>query len=192
MPRFACSEIYRKPVRQVSQVPCVEPKLVSGTIPRVYSSFTWTCIAERPLNVQAKHCDPRQRRRCKRAVQVSATVAEVATEVQQVSQDGYEVSQETLSNSRRRITVTAPSKLCQKAWKRMIKQARKEVKAPGFRDMKSVRPFVLRPPHADQFALTFQSSCWHCMSTVYFLCFRFLRQLCYHIWGVTWALRQQQ
>ena len=115
----------------------------------------WTCIVERPIIVQAKHYDSRQGRRCKRTVQVLATVAEVPTEVQQVSQDGYEVTQESLPNSRRRITVTAPSKLCQKAWNRMIKQARKEVKAPGFRDMKSVRPFVLRPPHADQFALTF-------------------------------------
>ena len=77
-------------------------------------------------------------RSCRRALQVSATVAEAPVSPVK-TQDGFEVSEETLSGSRKRITITAPPKTCKKAWNRMIKQARKEVKAPGFRDMKSVR-----------------------------------------------------
>ncbi|KAL0050013.1 hypothetical protein WJX82_002734 [Trebouxia sp. C0006] len=94
---------------------------------------------------QAKQGETRQAQRCRRAVQVSATIAEAPVEVQKVSQDGYEVTQESLSESRRRIIVTAPAKHCLKAWRKMIKQARKTVKTPGFRDMKSVSEATLLP-----------------------------------------------
>ena len=97
--------------------------------------------------MQAKQDDTRQAQRCRRAVQVSATIAEAPIEVQKVSQDGYEVRQESLSESRRRIIVTAPAKQCQKAWRKMIKQARKTVKTPGFRDMKSVNFCALLLKH---------------------------------------------
>ena len=82
-------------------------------------------------------------RSCRLALQVSATVAE-SPAAPAKSQDGFEVSEEKLSGSRRRITITAPPKTCKKAWQRMIKQARKEVKAPGYRDMKSVRTQALQ------------------------------------------------
>ena len=95
--------------------------------------------------MQAKQGDTRQAQRCRRAVQVSATIAEAPVEVQKVSQDGYEVTQESLSESRRRIIVTAPAKHCLKAWRKMIKQARKTVKTPGFRDMKSVNLSSIAP-----------------------------------------------
>ena len=95
--------------------------------------------------LQAKQGDTLQAHRCRRAVQVSATIAEAPVEVQKVSQDGYEVSQESLPGSRRRIIVTAPAKQCQKAWRKMIKQARKTVKTPGFRDMKSVNLSSIAP-----------------------------------------------
>lgn len=94
---------------------------------------------------QVNHHDLQQTHRCRRAVQISAAVAEVPAAEKSPSQADYEFSQETLSGSRKRITVTAPPKLCQKAWNKMIKVARKEVKAPGFRDMKSVSESVLMP-----------------------------------------------
>lgn len=82
-------------------------------------------------------------RSCRSALQVCATVAEPPVAPVKTS-DGFEVSEETLSGSRKRITITAPPKSCKKAWQRMMKQARKEVKAPGFRDMKTVRMQAVR------------------------------------------------
>lgn len=129
--------------------------------------------------MQAKQGDTRQAQRCRRAVQVSATTAEAPVEVQKVSQDGYEVRQESLSESRRRLVVTAPAKQCQKAWRKMIKEARKTVKTPGFRDMKSVHLCSIA-------AVSSLDNLKVIISGQQFLSlFRFLRPLCYHFWGVS-------
>ena len=93
------------------------------------------CVVIIFCTTQAKQSRTRS---CRLALPVSATVAE-SPDAPAKTKDGFEVSEETLSGSRKRITITAPPKTCKKAWQRMIKQARKEVKAPGYRDMKAVR-----------------------------------------------------
>lgn len=122
---------------------------------------------------------PSRTRSCRLALQVSATVADSPVAPVK-AQNGFEVSEETLSGSRRRITITAPPKTCQKAWQRMIKQARKEVKAPGYRDMKSVRMQALMTCCCTSY-LTHDNCC---------LSSRCPSPLCSHIWVVSWELRE--
>ena len=100
------------------------------------------CIAQSGLSRQMR--GPLQARlssrqpKCRRALQVSAAVAEAPAAATAMSADGFEISQESISESRRRLVITASPRVCKKAWQRMIKQARKDLKPPGFRDLKSV------------------------------------------------------
>lgn len=128
------------------QVACVECQPAS-TLPSgkncildFYLAKKKVVVANSELRVvQVRRSNLRQTDGCRRAVQVSAAVAEAPPGAQIANEDGYNVTEEKLSGSCRRSTVIAPAKQCKRAWTRMIKQARKEIKAPGFRDMKSVR-----------------------------------------------------
>ncbi|KAL3161045.1 hypothetical protein ABBQ38_009428 [Trebouxia sp. C0009 RCD-2024] len=116
----------------------------SYTLPRrsLAPAVSRTLVLPAPRLVRVEQAKQSRRHRCRLVLQLSATVAESPV-ASTKTPNGFEVSEETLPGSRKRITITAPAKTCKKAWNTMIKQARKDVKVDGFRDMKSVTEATL-------------------------------------------------